>query len=489
VALKKFAVNIAALTAGRVLQSVSAFIAIPILARLLDPAEFGLVAMASAFVVFAMAISDAGLGQTLVRVDPRDRLVWSSAFWLISGIGLVLTLIIVALAVPSAWLLQEPRLVPVILALAPLPLMQALMAPISADLQQREQFRHIAGAELICSIAGTAVAIGLALAGAGVWALVWQQLTVWILRFAILGFFTKFRPRFEFKLSVLGQHIRFSRDTAILGLVVSVSRQADPLIIGRMLGAAPVGLYSVALSIANLPAQFVSIPLVNALYTRMVMVRDDPSAGRNIMLIACWMIAAISFPALAVVAAAADAYFHTFLSEKWLPAAPVFALIAPAFAMQAVGIVFGNVLLALGETGRRLRLSLVFIVSWLLVLPFVASQGLAFVAGGFTVLYFIVSIYTYPRYLKPLQCSAVEFIANISVPIGVALAAAATHLSLNAAWPMPPLAEIGVSIGVMAAAYALLALLEWPKIMPRITALRGILAASAPGTDGAEQPA
>lgn len=476
-ALKKFAVNMVALTAARMLQTVSSFLAIPILARLLSPEEFGLIAMASTFVVFTMAISDAGLGQTLVRVPPRERDVWSSAFWFISGIGLVLSLLLVAIALPTAWFLREPDLTPIILALAPLPLVQASLSPALADLQQREQFRHLASIELFGSLAGTFAAIGLALAGFGVWALVAQQVVYWIVKGAIVLFSTKFWPSFVFKMSVLGPHIAFSRDTGLLGIVSFLGKQLDPIVIGRLLGTVPVGLYSVATRIAYLPMQFLSMPLQNALFTRMVMLREDKAASRNLMLVAAWVVGAIVFPGMAVGAAAAGAYFHVFLSEKWLEAAPIFTVLAPTLAIQCIMSVCGTMLLAIGATGRRLRLNIEFTIAWLIVLPFAAMHSVFIVAAAYTVTYALMAIRTYPMYFEPVGCTVGDVFKTITPPIVVSLVAAGVHYGVRTILPMDPVSEVLVSIAILLAAYAVLALVEWRKMGERIGVLRSVLAA------------
>lgn len=488
-ALRRFAVDVAALTAARVLQTISSFLAIPILARLLGPADFGLVAMAGTFVVFTMAISDAGLGQTLVRVPERERDVWSSAFWFITLIGAGLALFLLIIAAPTAWLMQEPRLTPVILAMAPLPLIQAVAAPAMANLQQRERFRHLASAELFGSLSGVATAIALALAGFGVWALVSQQLAYWLVKAVIVAFSSSFRPGFVMRMSVLGPHIAFGRDTAALGLVGFFQRQMDPLVIGRLLGTIPVGLYSVANRIASLPQQFLSMPLQNALFTRMVVLREDKQASTRLLLVSAWMVAAIVFPGLFVGAVAAEAYFRFFLSDKWADAAPLFTLIAPALAFQAVMILCGTMLLAIGATGRRLRLNVEFTVLWLAVLPFAALHSVEAVALSYTLAYALYSVRSYPMFLEPVGCSVGAFFRTLAAPILVAIAAALSHLCIVMIWPMGPLPEIVVSGFVLLAAWAILALLERGKMRERIAVFRSVLSQRGVGQSPAPDEA
>ncbi|HVK80503.1 MAG TPA: oligosaccharide flippase family protein, partial [Verrucomicrobiae bacterium] len=290
---------------------------------------------------------------------------------------------------------------------------------------------------------------------------------------------TTFRPTFEFSLEALGPHLAFSRDSGLLGLVGFVGKQIDPLVIGRVLGSASVGLYSVAWRIALLPMQFLSMPLQNALFTRLVMLRDDKKASSNLFLVTAWLIAAIIFPGFAVGAAASDAFFHVFLSEKWLPAAPVFVLLAPTLAFQAVMIVCGTMLLAMGESGRRLRLNVEIALAWVVVLPFVAGLGVDAVAAAYTLTYALISIRAYPMYLHPIGCTALELFRTLRWPILVAFGGAAVHVGVRTWAPTGPVVEVGVAIVVLLSAYGVLALIERRKMSERIGVLRSVMAMRA----------
>src|SRR5262245_47950398 len=218
-ALKKLAISAAALSAARAVQAASSFLALPLLARLLAPEQFGLVALAMSFVLFTMAFSDAGMGQSLVRTPPEERDVWSSAFWMISGLSASLSLLLLLIAWPAAWVFNQPGLAPLVMALAPLPLMQGMLSPAIADLQQREKFPQQALAEISGALSGIVAAIVVALNGGGAWALVIQQLAYWVVKGAVLMSFTRFRPHFVLNWKVLDVHMRFGRDTAGWSLI------------------------------------------------------------------------------------------------------------------------------------------------------------------------------------------------------------------------------------------------------------------------------
>jgi len=109
-ALKNLAIGAAALSAARVTQTALTFLSLPILARLLAPAEFGLAALAMSFAFFTMAIADAGMGQSLVRTPASETNIWSSAFWMILALSTALACFLLAIASPAAWFFDQPDL-------------------------------------------------------------------------------------------------------------------------------------------------------------------------------------------------------------------------------------------------------------------------------------------------------------------------------------------------------------------------------------------
>src|ERR1700761_750794 len=110
------------MSASTVLRLFAQFLVLPVLSRFLGPSEFGLVSIAMPFVLFAQIISDAGIGQSLVRSDGKDRTVWSTMFWVLAALGCVMALALVGIAPIVAAIYHEPRLKPIIMTLALVPL-------------------------------------------------------------------------------------------------------------------------------------------------------------------------------------------------------------------------------------------------------------------------------------------------------------------------------------------------------------------------------
>ena len=146
--LKKLVFDTAAMSSVNVLRILAQFIAVPILSRLLSPADYGIVAIAMPFILFAMMLADAGIGMSLVRTPPTEREEWSTCFWLTVLFGLMLALMVAALAPVAAAVFGEPSLKPIVTALALVIFVQAVFLVPRAAQQQSHQFRIIAVSEI-----------------------------------------------------------------------------------------------------------------------------------------------------------------------------------------------------------------------------------------------------------------------------------------------------------------------------------------------------
>jgi O-antigen/teichoic acid export membrane protein len=480
VALRRLAIGAAALSAARAAQTALALLALPILARLLGPEEFGLVALAMSFVLFTMAFSDAGMGYSLVRTPREQTAVWSSAFWMIALLSAGLALSLLVIAWPAAWLFDEPRLALLIAALAPIPLIQGMLAPAIADLQQRERFGWLALAEATGAVAGAMAAIWIALSGGGAWALVAQQLGTWAGKAIVIVATTQFRPRFLLQLEGLEPHFRFARDTAGWSMVNFFARQIDPLVIAKIIGAAALGLYSMAFRLMSLPAHLVTGPLQNALYTRMVALRDNPAGLRTLVLIASRALASFVFPAMAVLSVASAAFVEVFLSERWLPAAALLAVLAPVGALVAVVGLNGPLLMAVGRTDLRLRLTVEFTVLWAVAVPFLAFNGVMAVTIGYAALFLLYLPRTLQLFLRPIGGDIPGYFAAMAVPIAVSCGLAATHLLARTMLPLTPWTEIGLAASEILIGYGVTAWILRGRLTADLHTVRRLFHTGAP---------
>jgi len=479
VALKRIAFGVATLSAARIFQLASSFVAIPFLARMLTPVDFGLAALALSMVMFFTMIGDAGLGRSLVRVDAQDTEAWSSAFWASVLLMLALSGIFFLLSWPAAAFFNEPRLVPIMMVLALAPFLMGIAEIPAASLLQKEKFQWLAGAEFAAAMAGIVVALVVAFHGGGAWALVWQHLTQRIVKGIVVQIASRLYPRLVLNFGKLKEHLRFMLDTAAWSMTMFVNRQADTLIVGKFLGAATLGFYNIAVRIMQLPVSILAGSLHSAIYPRFVTLRDDNKALRELILFTTMAQAILVFPAVAAVAAASHAFFTLLLSERWEASGEIFTLLAGAAAIQTVVATNGSLLQAIGRTGARLRLTVEYAILWTISALATAPFGIEAVALGCTVTTLLYLPRLLHLYLRPIECSPLDFMRTLAGPTLTALALFIGHRLLMHAIDVSLWAEIGIVIIETLIAYGLLLLFQRREIMGQLRSVRAMLSPSA----------
>lgn len=473
-AFSRIALGAAAMSAVSVIRLVAQFFVVPILSRLLSPADYGLMAMAMPFVIFMMAFTDAGVGQSLVRAAQKeDQKVWSTSFWLTLISGSALAVLIICLAPLAAWFFKEPRLQPIVMALALVIIPQAGATIPEASLRQDQRFGTIAATEIAAVLSGIFVAVIIAFKGGGAWALVAQQLALYSLRFILTFPLSSFRPTLNFDLKEITSHLTFGRDLLAARFVWFLSGAMDSPIIGKVLGAAVLGTYTMAFMLARLPGQLVMGPLHYVLYAHLVKYRHDAVLLKRALLMITRMVAIVIFPGMAMLAAAHHAVFTLFLSAKWQHSGTLFMIAAPAAALSTVTSLRGMFMMVIGKTNIQLRSS----IESLFVL---ATAYLIFVHFGinwFVVGYNVAIFLYFPRgmtiILPHLGCTLAEFVKVLIAPAAMAGVCVLVFYELNQLFVIGNWSQLfmGGALGLLGIGGS--ALLQYRALSGEIILLRG----------------
>ena len=448
--LRKIAFDTAAMSSVSVLRMVAQFLSLPLLSRLLSPTDYGIVGMAMPLVLFAMMIADAGIGMSLVRTSDAERGVWSTCFWLSAGLGLVLAVVTAGSAPLAARALAEPRLVPVVMALAAVIFVQAVSLVPGAALQRNHRFKLIAAVEMAATATSIAAAVVLAAGGAGIWALVGQQLAFFGVRVILTLWFSPFRPSAVLDWSGVREHLIFGRDVLGVNIVGFLTRSSDNLIIGKAIGPAAVGVYAMAFQIGRLPMMLVSGPLQCVLFAQMSRIKDDTAAIRRTFLILTRILAILIFPSMGMVAAAHRAAFTVLLSARWDAAGSLFLLAAPACALQAVTGLTGTVMMVLGRTDIQLRRTVEAGVIWVIALLSAVWFGLKWTVVAYDAAVLLYSPRSLLLVLPLVECSLSSYARALATPTLATLACVAAFCGLTWAMPLGVWAQLVIA-GALAA--------------------------------------
>jgi PST family polysaccharide transporter len=361
-----------------------AFAAFIISARLLLPAEVGIVAQAALFIMTAQLILHQGLGEALIQSDDTDSEHFSSAFWLNLAIGATAALVLVAISGLVGWLLGEPNLPPVLRALAPTLILFAASGIYQAKLRRSLQLRGFAFASVSASLSGGLVAVTLAWHGYGVWSLVAQQWTYAAMSLIVFAASSGWLPSPTLKWHHARKLGRFGGLATISAFLQFAMRRLDLLIIGIFLPSAQAGFFSVAnrlmLSAGMLTyysIQQIGLPVLSRL-------AHDREAHLEAISRTLRLVSILCLPTLVGMALVADILIPLALGEKWLGSVVPFQILSSFGIFFALSLISGQILLSAGHPGQFVRLSLVNVVMFLGAVTLAAPYGLvpAALAGG-----------------------------------------------------------------------------------------------------------
>jgi O-antigen/teichoic acid export membrane protein len=335
-----------------------------LVARLLLPEELGVFALAALALAILGLVRSLGLSAAVVRDPDLTPERQSAAFWLSALLGVLLTLGLFAAAGPAARWLDEPALAPALRWLAPAFFLESLGATHDALLERRRDYRRRAVRDGAATLLGAALAVALVLAGAGILALIAQRLAASALSTAFLWLAVDWRPRLVARLRDVRALLAFGLPLAGSTALTWLAGNLDRLLVGRFLGAAALGAYALAYTIARGPGALVQAVLGGILFPELSHLRDDVARVRSVYLQSLAHVTAALLLPLSILCSLAPAFVHAVYGPQWSAAGPVVSLFA---VVAAVPIVTTTATWLLASQGRSAHLLLASAVSCALV--------------------------------------------------------------------------------------------------------------------------
>ncbi|HVF70734.1 MAG TPA: lipopolysaccharide biosynthesis protein [Chthoniobacterales bacterium] len=363
-----------------------------VLARLLGPAEYGVIAMVAAVTAFAGLFRDLGLSASTIQRAQINNQQLSTLYWVNVTIGALLTGVTAASAPLVAWFYGRPELVPVTIALAFTFVLGSFGTQQSALLNRNMQFGRLAIATLSGAFLSVLVSIILAFQGQSYWSLVWGNLAGAALTSILLNVLSGWRPGAAVRGSGLRSMLAFGANITAFDLVNYFQRNLDNILIGRFAGANALGLYSRAYALLMFPVQNIRGPINAVAFPALSRLQDRPAEFRAYYLSTTRLIAFLSMPLTAFLFVTSDAIIRIGLGPEWLRASSIFSYLAIAAFIQPASGLGGSLLLARGDSRRYFQCGLfnaaVLSLSFVVGLPW-GPEGvaLAYAVGNYVVLY------------------------------------------------------------------------------------------------------
>jgi PST family polysaccharide transporter len=363
------------------LASVLTFV---VLGRLLGPADIGLATLALACLGVIGVVAELGVTTFLVQTESWDEDTRSTAFWTAMALSFAAAGLVVGMAVPLGTLLGQPRLTPVLMALAPILPLTALSAVPMAILQRELRFREIALREMGASLLSAGVGLGLAVSGAGVWALVAQSLTQTAAGTVLVLFMSKWRPTRQVSRVAFSELRRFGGPVLGFNVMLAIRDRLEQFLLGALLGVSALGYWSVAMRLLALLAD-VSVGVLDSVALPMfAATRDQPERFRRAFEQALASSQVLLVPVLAVLAVVSPVVVPWAFGAQWAPA--VLPAQALCLAYGIAGLAYFNraALLAHGRPGVECLLVGAALVVRLVIVVVVAPHGLTALAWAFS---------------------------------------------------------------------------------------------------------
>jgi PST family polysaccharide transporter len=459
-----------------------------VLARLLMPADFGLVAMVTTITGLGQAFADLGLSEATIQHPEINHEQVSALFWVNVGVGLALTLITGSLAPVLAWFYREPRLRAITLVVSLTFLLGGLRVQHDALLRRQMRFRALALRDVVCYMVAVPAAIGLAWCGFGYWALValplilnaGQGLFSWLLVRWIPGL-----PRRGAQVRPL---ISFGGSIAASYLLFSINGSADNVLIGWYWGAGPLGLYSRAYNLLMLPVRQLGGPAGSVAVPGFSRVQDDPERLARYYLRATNLVVWISGLLFGFLFVAAVPVIVLTLGNRWRAAAPVFQILVIAALGQ---LLLETSLWLLVSRGMGVKLLRALIAMTPLMVGSYAL-GLRFGIKGVALCGSLMLMIVVPALLKMSFRGTLLTLRRVGeamvCPICAGLAGVgAAELALHLEPQRNMVAQLALAAVSFAAGSALTALV--PAVRRELTALKSLLNRSGLTRAGYGEPA
>jgi PST family polysaccharide transporter len=365
----------AALSLGTGGEIVIRFASIVVLARLLVPEDFGLLGIVTALTAIAGMFSGLGLSTATIQRQEINHRQVTNLFWINLAIGVALTATFCLLSPLIAAFYDEPRLTAIILVISTTFIWGSCAVQHEALLIRQMQQTRTASIRLAANAVSVVVAIGLAAADFGYWALVWLEVMRTFLIAAGVWLLCAWRPGLPYRSEDVRSFVRFGVELTLTHFMSVVANNVDRLVIGKLFGASALGLYRQAQQLIMVPIEQLNQPFVGVAQPGLSILQKDPGRYRRYYEKVVFLIALGTMPISGLTMVYAAEITALVLGPAWAGAAPYITIFAAAAFVRPVLGSASLVLITLGKSRRLLAMTILTNVTLL------ALIGLGVVGG------------------------------------------------------------------------------------------------------------
>jgi O-antigen/teichoic acid export membrane protein len=434
---------------------------IVVLTRLLPPDDFGIMAMATVVINFALLFRDMGTASAIIQRNEIDELDISSLFWMNALFGVLVGLALVSTAGTIAEYYNSPRLANVLHLLSPIFPVMALASVHQAVLERGSNFRTLATIDIVASCAGLATAVVAAVMGYGVYSLVFQAIVSSLLTTTAIIIASATRIKMRLDLRRIYYFLHFSGNLFAFNLINYFSRNADSLIIGRVLGPAALGVYSLSYRVLLFPLQNITGISSRALYPILSRQQATPQAMADLYLKSVSVVLFLSAPMMVGAFVLRDPLVDLVFGKQWSSVSDLIYWMAPVGLIQSLTSTTGTVFMARGRTDILMRLGAVGAILQVSAFLVGVRWGVEGVAKCYLVANLLNAIPCLAATVSQLDTTVSALVSRVIKPLLLSATMGATIYWAREALHMDeldPLTETAALTGLGAGIYLALAL-------------------------------
>ncbi len=392
-----------------------------VVARILVPEDYGLMAMASILTGYVEIFSELGLGAAIIQKKNITQEELSSNFWFSMIVGTVFTVVCFGLAYPTAWIFNEPRVIPITQLISVLFMISALMIVPYNILSREMKFKEIGMVQLSAAVVSTFSMLLMAKAGFGVWTLIWGTIILRAVNVILVFWFSRWLPLFHFMFNEVRTYLRFGIQVAGSNSVLYFLNALITFIIGKMLGAEALGYYFFTMRIARIPNDRIIYLINQVSFPVFSKYQDDPGKSHDMYLRITKYVALIVAPLFLAGAFFGEDIIPVLLGEKWISIIFLFKMVC--LSQLIVALTTLNSVVNQAQGRPRLVLIVSFIVAVLMPASiYIASRyGFNALAIPWIVVYPAVCIgFTWVT-LRKINISLDRYLRSFFTPLSVTL--------------------------------------------------------------------
>lgn len=467
------------------------------LARLLNPTDFGLVAMVTAVTGGYAIFSTAGLSAATVQKFDVSQEQLSTLFWINLAVGALLGALCLATAPVLVRFYNEDRLLWITVALAAGFPLTAAGVQHSAILERQLRYSVLSSIAILSQLAGVGSSIAAALAGFGYWSLVVAAIIPPAVSTSCLWLASGWIPGMPHRRAGVRGMLRFGGTITLNSLVVYLAYNCEKILLGRSWGADILGLYGRAYQLINIPTASFNDAIGAVAFSALSRLQQEPQRLRNYFLKGYSLVISLTLPTTIFSAIWADEIVLVLLGPKWADAAAIFRLLTPTILIFGIINPLSWLLISNGLQNRSLKMALVIaplvISAYLIGLPY-GPKGVAFCFSAAMTLWLI------PHILWSVHGTVLslrDLLIAISRPLLAGIVAAAVTFEAHSLSSdvQPALLRLMFGGAVMLASYAITLLFvmgQWSFYLNLLSDLTGRplgRSSKMPNTEGAEKRA